>query len=155
MNWWEFSEHEEPAVASAPLASSPSPAPLARSRQERIADIEEEVHQEAATILQDALHFPEVLPGPPDADGNPTEPTMPASWIAELGEEGAMRRMRTAQLALSSSKDAPIGLKLAKDTLVGMAKVKAAKNAPARTLNMVVVQMTGPLPEFDELEVLK
>lgn len=166
MNWWEF--HEElPAQTSgvAPSVCGPErdaigalstvkPAQLVKTRADRIADIEEELHEEAATILKDAMHFMDVEPGPLDPEtGERLPPQPPAAWVAELGEEGAKRRLRTAQHALSSSKDAPVGLKLAKDALVGMAKVKAVKNAPARTLNMIVVNMTAVLPEFEELEV--
>lgn len=139
MDWWEFPEEDLVPV-------KPDPAPMVRSRADRIAVIEEEVHAEAATIIRDALCFMKV-------DGTTVEP--PEAWVAELGAEGAMQRLRTAQMANLSPKDAPIGLRLAKDTLVGMAKAKAASKRPATTLNMVVVAMTGPLPTYPRREILR
>jgi hypothetical protein len=136
MEWWETSEEVVPAA----------PAPLARSRADRIAQVEEEVHAEAATIIRDALCFMKV-------DPDTVEP--PETWVKELGAEGAMQRLRTAQMANLSPKEAPIGLRLAKDTLVGMSKAKAASKKPATTLNMVVVNMAGPLPQYPRREVLK
>jgi hypothetical protein len=119
---------------------------IVKSRAERIGEIEEELHQESATVIADALHF---------VDLDPEAPEMPAGWVEELGEAAAKRRLRTAQYGLLPAKDAPVGLRIAKDALVGMAKVKAVKNAPAKTLNMIVVNMAGPLPVYEEMEVLK
>ena len=138
MEWWEF-----PEEALVPVKPDP---PVLRSRADRIAAIEEEVHSEAATVINDAMHFMAF---------DPASEEPPEAWVAELGAEGAKRRMRTAQLANLPSKEAPIGLKLAKDTLVGMSKAKAARKAPSTTLNMVVVQMQGPLPQYPRREILK
>lgn len=149
MEWWEFPEEELVPVR-------PDPKPLVRSRADRIAEIEEEVHVEAATVINDAMHFMAIEPGQIDVNtGDEMPPQIPEEWIRELGQKGAERRMRTAQMANLPAKEAPIGLRLAKDTLVGMSKAKAQRNQPARTLNMVVVNMAGPLPQFDELEVNK
>ena len=148
--WYEFPEESPVPVMPGPKLALVNAVP----REEMIRQVEEEIHLGAASILNDALHFMDVVPGPLDPEtGEPTDPVPPAAWVAELGEEGAQRRLRTATLALSSSKDAPIGLKLAKDTLVGMAKVRAKENQAPKTLNMVVVHMTGNLPKFDEIEV--
>ena len=137
MEWWEFPEEQ--------LVPVKPDLPVVRSRADRIAAIEEEVHSEAATVINDAMHFMAIDPGS-------EEP--PEAWVAELGVEGAKRRMRTAQMALMSSKEAPVGLKLAKDTLVGMSKAKAQRKAPSTTLNMVVL-MGGPLPQYPRREILK
>ena len=137
MDWWEF-----PEEAIEPV----KPAPLVRSRADRIAQMEEEVHSEAATIIADALRFTEIRP----EDESP-----PQQWIDELGEPDAWRRFQTAKYALCTPKEAPIGLRLAKDTLVGMSKAKAQSKKPAGvTLNMVV-NMAGPLPQYPRREILK
>jgi hypothetical protein len=130
-------------VGGAPLVPAPGPAIVKPSR---LRDIEEEIHEEAATVLRDALAFSEI--GPEDK-----EP--PFEWVKAFGMEKAWRRFKTAQYALLTPKEAPIGLRIAKDTVLGMARVRAHEKAGPKTLNMVVVQMSGTLPKFDEVEVDK
>ena len=129
------------------LAASAVPDPkLARSREEFITNIEHQVHKEAAGIVSDALHF---------ADIDPDDDDPPQAWIDELGVEGARKRLRTAKYALQTPKEAPIGLRIAKDTMVGMSKAKAGKKGPSHVLNMLVVKMTGPVPQYEELEIVE
>lgn len=135
--WWEEEE--------APLAKV-EPKPLVKAKPERIRDIEEEIHEESAAVVQDALRFSELSP-------EAQEP--PHEWVKELGQERAWKRFNTARYALMNAKEAPIGLRIAKDTLMGLSKVRAKEKIGPKTLNMVVVQMSGTLPKFDEVEVDK
>jgi hypothetical protein len=147
MDDWPFPD-EAPMVVAKPVTTL--------TRAQVIQDVEEELHAESATILLDALHFADpCLEGTPDGEGGMLPAQVPDKWIQELGTERAQRRFRTAQLALLPSKEAPVGLKMAKDALVGMAKVAAAKSAPARAINMVVVNLQAPLPVLEEREVLR
>jgi hypothetical protein len=133
--------------------SEEEPAPLAKAepvhlvvRADRIRSLEEEIHEESADVIRDALAFADI---PPDAEEPPYE------WVKELGMERAWKRFRTVKYALCNLKEAPVALRIAKDTLVGMAKARASEKSGPRTLNMVVVQMTGTLPQFGEVEVDK
>lgn len=122
------------------------PKPLAKTRPDTLRDVEEEIHEEAAAVIQDALRFSELAP-------EATEP--PYEWVKEVGMERAMKRFYTAKYALMNAKEAPIGLRIAKDTLLGMVRAKSKEKAGPKTLNMVVVQMTGSIPVFDEIEIEK
>lgn len=127
----------------APLATVPAATIVKPSR---LRDIEEEIHEEAATVIQDALAFAEI---------NPEDKEPPHEWVKALGQEKAWRRFKTAQYALLTPKEAPIGVRIAKDIVLGLARVRAHEKLGPKTLNMVVVQMTGTLPKFDEVEVDK
>ncbi len=106
--------------------------------------VEDEIYVEAASTVRDTLRFKEI---------DPAQEEPPLEWIAELGEHEAKKRHRLARSGWMPSKDAPVGLKLAQDTLVGFAKVRAAEKQGPRTLNMVYVKLSAPMPEFDEVEV--
>lgn len=134
----DFSED----LPTSALAECPKLVPA--TPHQMIRAVEDEIYVEAAATVRDTLRFR-------DIDPEWTEP--PLEWITELGEKEAMKRFRMARYGCMPSKDAPVGLKLAQDTLVGFAKVRAAEKAGPRTLNMVVVQMSAPMPEFGEVEV--
>lgn len=135
MDWLNLDE--------APIVEAPA-SPMAKPS--RLRDIEEEVHEEAATVVHDAMAFCKI--GPEDK-----EP--PYEWVKALGMERAWERFKTAQYALLTAKEAPIGLRIAKDIMLGLARVRAREKVGPKTLNMVVVQMSGTLPKFEEVEVDK
>jgi len=139
MEWWEEGE-------PAPLAK---PATAALSREEVIRNVETELHAEATGVMRDTLRFA-------DLSEEEIQASTPPAWmVAECqgDDRAAARRFRVAKYALSPSKEAPIGLKLSKDLMVGMAKVRAKENAPAKTINVMMVALSAPLPKFDSMEV--
>jgi hypothetical protein len=141
-NWWP----EEDLVPVKPDMR------LALSREDKIREVEEELHQEAAATMRDTLRFADLTP----EDLANQDPSFVPEWmVAQAGGDRALagRRFRIAKYALMSSKEAPVGLKLSKDLMVGMAKVRAKEKTPPKILNMVVVHMTGNLPKFEEIEV--
>ena len=139
---WEF---PNPVSDVLQKALEPQTA-MVRSREARIQELEDEVHEEAATIIADALAFADL---PEGAEHPPDE------WIDKYGPERAQKRFNVAKYAQCTPKNAPVGLRIANNALVGMAKAKAHRKSGPRTLNMIVVQMTGPVPQYDELEVAK
>jgi hypothetical protein len=106
--------------------------------------VEDEIYVESVTTVRDALRFNEI-------DHEWTEP--PVEWVAELGEHEAKKRFRLARYGCMPGKDVPFGLKLAQDTLVGIAKARATEKAGPKTLNMIYVKISAPMPEFEEVEV--
>ncbi len=134
----DFSED----LPSSALAEVPKATPAAS--HQIIKAVEDEIFIEAAHTVRDVLRFK-------DIDPSMEEP--PLEWVGELGEAEAMKRFRMAQAGWLPGSKAPVGLKLAQDTLVGFAKVRAAEKQGPRTLNMVVVKMSAPMPEFEEIEV--
>lgn len=106
--------------------------------------VEDEIYTEAAATVRDVLRFKDI---------DPSQQKCPPEWIAELGEAEADKRLRMARSGWLPSKEAPVGLKLAQDTLIGFAKARAAEKQGPRTLNIAYVQLSAPLPEFEELEV--
>lgn len=131
----------------------PEPASIVKSepaslvpKGDRLRDIEAEIQEEAAEVIQGALSF---------ADINPTDTEPPHEWVKALGMERAWKRFKLAQFALLTPKEAPIGLRMAKDVMMGYARVRSKEKIGPKTLNMVVVQMTGTLPTFPEREVDK
>lgn len=121
------------------------PASLAVA-EDTIRAVEDEIHRESASVLRDALAFVEI---------DPAWEEPPQEWLEKYGQLEAEKRFRAAKYALMNAKEAPVGLKLAKDTFVGMAKARATEKGGPKTLNMTFVQMTRPLPVYKELEVEK
>jgi hypothetical protein len=121
------------------------PSKLAES-VDTIRAVEDEIHKESANVLRGVLAFSEV---------DPAWESPPDDWIAAYGQVEAEKRFRLAKYALMNAKEAPVGLKLAKDTFVGMSKARAAEKGGARTLNMTFVQMSRPMPVFPEKDVEK
>lgn len=107
---------------------------------------QKELFDQARAVIGDALHFR-------DLDPALTEP--PPMWTAELGEEEAWKRFRMAKAAWENLKTAPVGLKLAKEVIVGISKAVASKTEGPRVINLVKVELPGGHVEFPEMEVDK
>lgn len=107
---------------------------------------QKELFDRSTSVIGDALHFREI-------DPSATEPL--PEWIAELGEQEAWRRFRMAMAAWANLKTAPVGLKLAKEMIVGISKAMAAQPEGPRVINLVKVELPGGVVEFPEMEVDK
>ena len=89
---------------------------------------------------------------------DPEDKELPAAWLADveagvLTLEEAQKRKRIAQYALMSPKNAPVALQIAAKVLSGMHKARSAEGNVHRSLNVTVVQMTAPMPVFEEKEI--
>lgn len=152
MNPFELDDDEDEGftlaepVAAAPLATvDASPSSLAnekKARLDKLRAIEDEILYESSMTIRDALRFR-------DIDENDEEP--PPAWVEELGWNEAMRRFRAAKAGQMSAKTAPVALSLAKATMVGITKARAADGA-SRQIN-IGVSVTMPSPGFTVMEV--
>lgn len=128
---------EEALVKVAPAPLEPGHRWLARKQQE--------IFEEAAKITEDVLAFR-------DLDPALTEP--PPEWVAALGEDEALKRFRVARSAWMSAKEAPVGIKVAKELVVGISKALGESAQAPRILNMQKVTVySGKPPEYQVVEV--
>lgn len=118
-----------------------------KRRQEMSLDtfraIEDELLKETMQVAYGIACFAQLGP---DAEAPPEE------WVRELGEKAAWTKFRVAKAAWMCQSEAPVGLKLAQATAIGIMRVRAADKAPTAQLNYSVVQVVG-VPEFPEKEV--
>lgn len=102
------------------------------TRLARIEELEHEIFDRAAGILNAALAFAEVSPQQEDP---------PEQWIEEYGAEGARQRLAIAKLGYLPTSVAPNGFKLAQQFVIGSMRgrayrVKVAQNNLNVTLNL-------------------
>lgn len=137
-------------VEATPLAVSPAAA-LARPEPEafdKLRALEDEIHRRALVCLHDVSLWTDVEPDTKDRPGT-QEP--PQAWIDELGLEAARKRLRVAKSAWMSAKEAPIGIKVAKEVAVGIARARATEKGGGTTLS--VQQVVFNAPRYEVLEV--
>lgn len=104
-------------------------------RLQKMLEVEDEMLQRAAGVLDAFLSFHEV-------DPEATEP--PAAWIAEYGREGARQRLEVARRGWAPQNEMPGGVKLAQMTYVGIQKARGRSGAiRAHNLN-VAIQLPAP-----------
>jgi len=113
-------------------------------QQDRLQELQDQLLERSLSIVDSSMRF---------ADIDPTTTEPPQAWIDELGMDGAKVRLRVAQSAWAAAKDAPVGIKVASSVLVGILKAKATEKQGPRTLNVAVVHMTAPMPQFPEQEI--
>lgn len=109
----------------------------------RIKAIEDEVLEDALRVVASSQKFAEVT----------TLVKPPQSWVEKWGPEEAELRFRIAQMANMPEKDAPIGMKIAAKTAVGIIKARESSKAGPVTLNLQMVAMTAPPRKYEEIEV--
>ncbi len=124
-------------------------------RQVALRETEDEILEQSMAVVEGAMGMLEVDPSVVDEDGNVA---MPKVWVdkvksGEMSKHEAQKRLRAAIYALQPGKDAPVGLKIALDIFTGIAKARAVEKGGPKSLNMVMVQMTAPMPIFDSMDV--
>lgn len=77
----------------------------------------------------------------------------PEGWKELYGPEEAERRFRIAKAAQLPTASAPVALKLAHQMKSGIMAAKAKRNDGPKTMNVALVKMTAPLPNFPVIEV--
>jgi hypothetical protein len=148
-------------ASSSPAVAEASPTQVVRkkSAEEKrfntLKHIEEELFQESMGLVRDALRFTEVEGPLKDENGNNYFSTHvpPQEWVDELGEEGAKRRLRAAQAGWMSKKDSPVAVQVASALVVGIGRSRAASNQGPKTLNVQLIQVSAPLPQFPSLRL--
>lgn len=111
---------------------------------DRLRNVEDKVLGKALTIVQDALHF---------ADLDMGDSKIPDAWVDEVGIDGAERRHRAATWSQLNAKEAPVGLKMAKEVLVGIVKARATEKAEPKRLNIAITKIDFQLPAFPSVAV--
>jgi len=109
-------------------------------RLARIEELENEIFERASGVVNAVLSFTEVTH---DQD----EP--PAEWVAELGREAAVQKLRIAKLGYLPASIAPNAIKLALQAQVGIARGRAYRGAKL-TQNNVNVRIALPAPTSAE-----
>jgi hypothetical protein len=109
-------------------------------RLARIEQLESQVFERAAAVVEAVISFHEVVPGQ-------TEP--PAAWIAEYGEEGARQRLQVALTGWLPASVAPNATKIALQYMAGYTRAKAHRMGKL-TQNNVNVKISLPAPTSRE-----
>jgi hypothetical protein len=115
-----------------------------QDRQDDLRRLEDELLVDSLAVVRGAIDFASL--DPDDLD------TIPPEWIETMGLKKATYHHRVARAAWSNAKEAPVGMKIAKDTAMGVIKAKATDRLAARPLNVGVIMM-APMQQFNELEV--
>ena len=122
------------------------------SRLARMLDIEDEVFQTAAGVVQASLDFFQVRPDQPDP---------PPEWVERYGAEAARQRLEVAKAGWMPQSLAPSAVKLASQVVTGIARARrhSAMNAGPREIN-VKIALPAPTsagmpgaPEYPSKEV--
>lgn len=112
-------------------------------RKERLQELEDKLLETSLTTLADALSFRDI-----DAGAE-----QPAPEWGDLDPDEQIKRLRMANAAWLNKKEAPVGLDLSKQIAVGIIKARATEKAAPKTLNVVQIGMSAPLPEFPVVEL--
>lgn len=129
----EVPEVQAELVDSAPRSSA------AEKRKRRNQSLFESVFRQTLLVVSDSMHFSEI-------DQDCTKP--PDEWVQKLGARRAEQRLRIARASWMSPKEAPVGIMVAK-AFAGMAiRAQAIQASGTPTLNVAVLQMSAPMPEF-------
>ena len=142
----------EPEVQPAEIIPAPQDRPLTQQEKANIVldGLQDSIYNEALQVIDDCMHFADVEPDELD----PKKPP-PKEWVAAIGIKAARRRARCARYALLPKKDAPIAVSLAAGTVASISAARARTNQGPKTLNVQVVQLSGPMPALEILEVEK
>jgi hypothetical protein len=104
-------------------------------RLSRIRDLEDDILERSCRVVDAGMAWGEV-------EFNQPEP--PREWVEQYGEKAARDRLNIAKAAWMPQSQAPVGLKLAAQVLVGIAKARGLR--VAQTNNQLNVQICLPPP---------
>lgn len=134
-----------PAVASPPAqVVSRRKLTVEQQREQTLKSLEAELFLESMQIVADSFKFREIAP-------DQQEP--PPEWVQEMGHKKAMERLRSAQAGWMSKKDSPVAVQVAQAVVIGISRSRATEKAGPKNLNVQVVQMSAPLPQFPSLRL--
>lgn len=110
--------------------------------RKRLRSLEDEILFTSGQAVLDTLAFRDIDPGTMEA---------PAEWNMDPAE--AAKRLRLARAAWENKRTAPVGLAIAPQVFMGISKARAVEKQATgpKTLNVVVAQMTVPLPQYEEI----
>lgn len=157
---------DESLVSSSPAPFPPQTQVINRPKRREISveekrervlkNLESDLLRQSMEVVSDTMRFREVAPPTVDPESGATlwdDDSVPEEWVRELGQEKAEERLRVARAGWMDKKTAPIGVQVAQVLAVGIIRSRATEKAGPRTLNVQVVQMSAPLPQFPELDL--
>lgn len=119
-----------------------------KRRQEMSLDafqaIEDELFTESASAVRAMLAFQEI---------DPASEEPPEQWIADLGYPKAMQKYRVAKAAWMCQSEAPVGLKFASATYIGIARVRAGDNQRGKGVNVSTVVLVQAPQQYPVKEL--
>lgn len=106
----------------------------AAARMTRIAEVEDEVFQTSAAVVQATLDFHLVEPGQQDP---------PPEWVEEYGERAARQRLAVAKAGWMPNSLAPAAVQLASRIVTGIAR---ARRTGPQSIGSAEINVTLKLP---------
>jgi hypothetical protein len=118
---------------------------LADLQRDRLRGLEDDLLESSLAVVGGTCDFAELDP----EDFN----TIPQAWIDELGEERAAKKHRMAKAGWLPAKEAPIAISTATKIVTGIVRARATEKSGPRSLNINMVKMTAPMPDFEVVDV--
>lgn len=113
-------------------------------QHQRLTSMQDDLLERSLMVVDASMAFAEI---------DPESKKPPKKWVEDMGEQEALIRWRIARAGWMSAKDAPVGIKVASAVAVGIIKAKATEKAGPKQLNIALVQLSSPLPQFPEQDV--
>lgn len=133
--------------AWAALPAPPEPVQLVLEPPGTAHDIikreEDKILGRAMRTVDSALAFSEV-------DG--AQGDLPPQWM-DMDPDEAQQKLRVARAAWLCKSEAPVGLDISLKVMVGIIKARAAEKQGPRTLNLIHVHTTAPMPDYEVVDV--
>ena len=117
-----------------------------RRQLEQLAGLRNEVLEQSMGVLRDHLNFRHVDPYEKMEDSKVFK-----EWAAEHGAEEATKMYRLAEAGWRTAANAPVGIKNAMNTAIGIIKANATEKGGSRVLNVGKIFIDSSLvPQFEE-----
>jgi hypothetical protein len=109
--------------------------------------VEDKVLADSISIIEHCLNFADM-----GFDSNGNE-EVPEAWNA-LSDAEKAKRIRLSKAMWLTSSEAPYGIKLAFEAMIGITKSRAMKESGTRVLNIENATFPAPSPLVQDLEIL-
>lgn len=138
----EFKGEPKEAIAQPPKRGS-----LQEKEQHReeLRGIEDELLRSSMGVVDSVLAFKDI---------DPAEEGVPEEWVKKYGRLEAMKRQKLARAGWMPQAELPAGINIAYKLMVGIVKARATENPRTQQLNITMVQMTAPPPQFPVIDVV-
>lgn len=132
-----------------PPAKTDSAIEAHRQQLEKLAGLKNEVFELSMGVVRDSLRFRDV-----DPYEKMEESATYKQLVKEMGPEEATKVYRLAEAGWRTGANAPVGIKNAMNTAIGIMKANATEKGGSRVFNVGKVLIADALvPQFEEREV--
>jgi hypothetical protein len=118
---------------------------LADVQQEKLRVLEDELLEQSLEVVGGTCSFAELDPEKFDK--------IPQKWVDDMGMEKAAKFHRLAKAGWLPAKDAPVAITTATKVVSSIVRARATEKAGPKSLNMNIVQLSAPLPDFEVVDV--